>query len=69
MARKTKKLVGACEVLAQERFCDTYEEYIIEAVKANKITVEQVYKTCRHFGYRWNGKKWSLKYPAWYISS
>lgn len=65
--RKTKKLIDASRVLADERFCDDDDTAVLRGVQAGVITVKQVYSACQHFGYRWDSKqqRWRLQYPHW----
>lgn len=67
--RKTRKLIDASRVLADERFCDDDDTAVLYAVQAGVITVKQVYAACQHFGYRWNSteQRWQLKYPNWVL--
>jgi len=55
-------------VLAGEQFLDTDDQALIRAIRAGRVTVAQAYAALHHFGYRWDGRAWRLKYPGWMIT-
>jgi hypothetical protein len=69
-ARRTKKLIAASEVLAQEYYCDTDDDTVCQAVLAGKLTHQQVYSALESFGYRWypNRRAWRMTYPRWILN-
>jgi len=63
--RKTKKAMQALQILSREEFTDSDLHELLHLVKTRGITAAQVGTAVEHFGYRWNGKNWYRKFPAW----
>jgi len=63
----SQKIRLASQVLADERFCDDDDDYVLRLIKAGLVTKENVYWTLYHFGYRWNMQHqlWLLDTPEW----
>ena len=65
--RVTKKLRQAAEALSLEEFGDCFPEEILQAVATGRVSREQVYRTARGQGLRWNGRAWLRELPAWLL--
>lgn len=63
----SQKLRLASQVLADERFCDDEDDYVLRLVKARLVSREMVYYTLRHFGYFWDmqRQRWTIDEPEW----
>ena len=63
--RKTKKTMQAVAILAREEFADSSTGDLYNLAKKRGVTSTQLCAAVEHFGYRWNGKSWSRKFPTW----
>lgn len=60
---RTKKLMAAIEVLADERMADCSDGAFISALQAGSITVDQIYRTLQMMRYQWmpSSRYWSWR--------
>ena len=59
------KLRLASIVLADERYLDSDDEYVLRLVKDRLIRPRHVYYALECFGYRWIEGRWILIISAW----
>lgn len=63
--RLSQKLRLAVEILEGERYGDFDENFLLNLVKRNKISQDQIYNAVEHFGYRWKNNGWERTFPRW----
>lgn len=61
----SKKLREAAWVLCQEWAGDCSDAAILDAVRANRVRREQVYRAMEGFGFRWHAGSWRRQIPLW----